>query len=115
LAAICPGGVAGCDVAPNYLNVHVYAKNLEKFQKQVNDWHDQFGMNLVLTEFAYDVLGANSEGPEPTPEKASAFMSESKALMAVLREAQADAYIRGSNSLAGQYLLHPVSYVTCRG
>ena len=33
-------------------------------------------MDLVLTEFAYDVLGGSQEGPEPTPDGASAFMSE---------------------------------------
>jgi hypothetical protein len=49
---ICPGGLAGCEWAPQYLVIHVYALDIDNFTRQVNAYHDRFGLDIVVSEYA---------------------------------------------------------------
>lgn len=66
----------GCDVVPDYLNMRIYNTNIKTFKSQLTEWHDKFGMEIVVGEFACDVLGGGEKGVI-TAESVSAFMSES--------------------------------------
>ena len=58
---ICPGGLSGCDYAPQYLVVHVYALDIDNFKNQINAYHDRFGLDIVVSEYACYV-GCPSRG-----------------------------------------------------
>jgi hypothetical protein len=49
MAAVKPGE------EPDYINVHVYDTNFEGLKKKVEDFHDAFGIDLYITEFAMHV------------------------------------------------------------
>jgi hypothetical protein len=49
VAAVKPGE------EPDYINVHVYDTNLEGLKRKVEDFHDAFGIDLYITEFAMHV------------------------------------------------------------
>ena len=72
MKAICPSGVARCDLAPKYMNIHVWATKTQNFKDHVKKWHDAFGIELVITELACHEFG----GAAPSTEQVSAFMSE---------------------------------------
>jgi hypothetical protein len=49
MAAVKPGE------EPDYINVHVYDTNFEGLKKKVESFHDAFGIDLYITEFAMHV------------------------------------------------------------
>lgn len=51
-AAICPGGLDGCDVAPQYTAVHSYHTDPNGFIGEVQAFWDEFGLPLIVSEFA---------------------------------------------------------------
>lgn len=54
----------------------MYATSLKSFQDQVNAYHNQFGLDIIVSEFAcYSWDGSN---PQTTPQQASAFMGGPK-------------------------------------
>jgi hypothetical protein len=50
--ALCPGGLNGCPDRPDYLGVHVYDDNIQDFIAQVERYHNEFGLDIVLSEVA---------------------------------------------------------------
>lgn len=71
--AICPGGLSGCDVAPDYLAVHVYATSLDSFKTQVESYHNDFGLDIAITEFACHAFDGS---PAASTDQVSQFMSQ---------------------------------------
>ncbi|EIW67991.1 hypothetical protein TREMEDRAFT_69512 [Tremella mesenterica DSM 1558] len=39
-------------IKPDYLNVHIYTTTFDSFQSQVKRYHSEFGLPLIITEFA---------------------------------------------------------------
>lgn len=61
--------------------MRIYNTNVKTFKDQLTGWHDRFKMDIVVGEFACDVLGGGAKGAI-TAESVSAFMSESSKLLA---------------------------------
>ena len=62
---ICPGGLDGCAYAPDYLVIHVYALDMESFKNQVEAYHNEFNMDIVVAEYACYV--SRTPGARLTP------------------------------------------------
>lgn len=81
--AICPNGIKGCDQAPDYLAIHVYALEIDSLKSQVEAYHNDFGIDIVITEYACNLFGDNP--PQVTVDQASKFMSTSSLLLSPSR------------------------------
>lgn len=55
--AVCPGGITGCQFAPDYVAVHSYQLRAADFIKDVQAYYDMFKLPLIVTEFACTVSG----------------------------------------------------------
>ncbi|ODN97136.1 hypothetical protein I350_08116 [Cryptococcus amylolentus CBS 6273] len=77
-STICPSASAsdawdGCDAKPDYVSMHLYTTDVDDFKTQVKEFHDTFGLPLVLSEFACYSFGDDSGCSES---EASTFMAE---------------------------------------
>lgn len=64
---ICPGGLSGCHYAPNYQGVHAYQTDFTSFQNLVTSYYNEFGLDIVVGEFAWAVsLPPQSSPPQLT-------------------------------------------------
>ncbi|WVQ76312.1 hypothetical protein IAR50_005977 [Cryptococcus sp. DSM 104548] len=77
-STICPSGSAsnaweGCDAAPDYVSMHLYTTDADDFKTQVKDFHDNYGLPLVLSEFACYSFGSETGC---SASEASSFMAE---------------------------------------
>jgi hypothetical protein len=51
--AICPGGLSGCQWAPDYLAIHVFVTSGQGFIDAVQGYRSAFpGLDIVVSEFA---------------------------------------------------------------
>lgn len=55
---ICPNGLSGCHYAPNYQGVHAYQTDFNSFQNLVTSYHNAYGLDVVVGEFAWAVRSA---------------------------------------------------------
>jgi hypothetical protein len=65
-AAICPNGLAGCEVAPNYVAVHAYHIQAADFIQDVQAYWDAFRLPLIVSEFACTVSLEQQNNENPT-------------------------------------------------
>ncbi|WVQ62530.1 uncharacterized protein L199_000672 [Kwoniella botswanensis] len=76
--SICPDGSASdgwgsCQYKPDYVSAHLYTTDLEYFKGTLAGFQKDFGLPLVLSEFACYKFG---EGPHPSLEEVSTFMQD---------------------------------------
>ncbi|RXK37177.1 hypothetical protein M231_05546 [Tremella mesenterica] len=71
--AICPGGLARCSVAPDYLAVHIYTLDSGDFIGQLQEWNRQFPtLPIIVNEFACTTFG----GAIPSQAQVNQFMND---------------------------------------
>nr|XP_018266844.1 uncharacterized protein I303_00822 [Kwoniella dejecticola CBS 10117]OBR89002.1 hypothetical protein I303_00822 [Kwoniella dejecticola CBS 10117] len=76
--AICPDNSASdawgdCQYKPDYVSAHLYTTDVEFFKGTLTGFQQEFGLPLVLSEFACYKFG---DDPHPTIEEVSAFMQQ---------------------------------------
>jgi len=62
-----------CNCDWEYTAIHWYDTTFEKFQKYCNDWHDAFGKDIIITEFALQNFNG---GGQPSLDEVYAFFSQ---------------------------------------
>ncbi|CAD6588947.1 MAG: hypothetical protein TREMPRED_005205 [Tremellales sp. Tagirdzhanova-0007] len=73
---ICPGYPGSwetCEYAWDYTVVHMYNSDLGVFQQNVNEFHGQFGRDVIVAEFACHNFDSSVE---PSQQDVNAFMTE---------------------------------------
>ncbi|WWC85957.1 uncharacterized protein L201_000827 [Kwoniella dendrophila CBS 6074] len=77
--SICPDDSASnewgdCQYKPDYLSLHLYNTDITYFRNTLSDTHRDFGLPVVLSEFACFQFSENR--PTPSLEQVSKFMEE---------------------------------------
>ncbi|WRT63708.1 uncharacterized protein IL334_000631 [Kwoniella shivajii] len=77
--AICPDNSASdgwgdCEYKPDYVSAHMYNTNVEYFKNTLTSFQKDFGLPLILSEFACHEFSDNP--PQPSTNQVSAFMQE---------------------------------------
>jgi len=63
---------SACDVAPDYIGVHVYTDDIDTFKTMVTSYYTTFNLPVVVSEFACFTFG----GTTPSQDQVNSFMSQ---------------------------------------